>query len=191
MFGNDVGTSMGDRTVADVIADHRKACDGFTAAVRSAAGRWNAPSPCTEWDARGVLEHVIGFHDVLLLRPLGAKPRRPKDDPPARWAVTVDALFDALTRPGAVDSQRESLLGVLTTDVLVHTWDLCTAIGVEVALDARLCEIGLVRALSNQTMFEESDMFGPAVAVPDDASVQDRLLGAFGRDPAWSPPQQR
>jgi len=173
--------------VADVIADHRNACDGFTAAVRSAAGRWDAPSPCPEWDARGVLEHVIGFHDVLVLRPLDAKPQRPNDDPAARWAVTVDAMFGAMSHPGALDSQRESLLAVLTTDVVVHTWDLCRAVGVDVALDARLCEIGLARALSNQTMFEESDMFGPALAVPEDASVQDRLLGAFGRDPAWSP----
>src|ERR1700681_1802660 len=103
--------------MTDVIQDHRQACDGFTAAVGSAAGRWDAPSPCTEWDSRGVLEHVIGFHDVLLLRPLEAKPDRPKDDPDARWAVTVDALFSALSRPGVVDAQRGSLLSVLTTDV--------------------------------------------------------------------------
>jgi len=30
-------------------------------------------------------------------------------------------------------------------------------------------------------------MFGPPVSVPDDAPVQDRLLGFFGRDPAWEP----
>ena len=174
--------------MADVVADHRRACDGFAAVVRSAAGRWDAPSPCTEWDARGVLEHVIGFHDVLLLQPLDAKPPRPKDDPVARWDVTVDALFDELARPDALDSQRESLLGVLTTDVLVHTWDLGKAVGTAVTLDVRLCQIGLDRAIANRKMFEESDMFGPAVGVPDDASVQDRLLGAFGRDPAWSAP---
>lgn len=173
--------------VPDAIADHRQACDGFTAAVRASAGRWDAPSPCTEWNARGVLEHVIGFHDVLLLRPLDAKPQRPKGDPAARWAITVDALFAALSRPGVLDAPRESLLGVLTTDVVVHTWDLCKAIGVDPVLDRRLCQIGLERALANARMFEGSDMFGPPVAVPDDAAVEDRLLGVFGRDPGWSP----
>ncbi len=174
-------------TLTDVVQDHRHACDGLTDAVHAASGHWDAPSPCTEWDARGVLEHVIGFHDVLLLRPLEAKPTRPKDDPETRWMLTVDALFAALAKPGALDEQRASLLGVLTTDVLVHTWDLSRAIGFDVTLDTRLCQIGLDRALAHRDQFEGSNMFGPPVPVPDDAPVQDRLLGFFGRDPAWEP----
>jgi hypothetical protein len=39
-----------------------------------------------------VLEHVIGFHDVLLLRPVGLKPERPRDDPQLRWKLTYGAL---------------------------------------------------------------------------------------------------
>lgn len=175
-------------TDGDVVADHRAACGAFGAVVARAGERWGAPSPCTEWDARGVLEHVIGFHDVLLLRPLDAKPARPKDDPERRWAVTVEALFDALGRPGVLDKKRRSLLGVLTTDVLVHTWDLAKATGGEVTLDERLCQVGLERAVAHQGQFEASDMFGPPVAVAEDAPVQDRLLGFFGRDPHWSPP---
>ena len=173
--------------MTDVLADHRQSCDGFGAVVLEAAGHWDAPSPCTDWDARGVLEHVIGFHDVLLLRPLDAKPTRPKDDPEARWAITVDALFDALGRPGVLDDDRRSLLGVLTTDVLVHTWDLARSVDFDVTLDPRLCQVGLDRALAHREQFEKSDMFGSPVAVSDDASVQDRLLGFFGRDPNWSP----
>jgi uncharacterized protein (TIGR03086 family) len=172
--------------MTDVLADYRQSCDGFTAVVHATAGRWDAPSPCTAWDARGVLEHVIGFHDVLLLRPLDAKPARPKDDPEARWAVTADALFAVLGRPGVLDEKRRSLLGVLATDVLVHTWDLARAVGLDVTLDPRLSQIGLDRALANKQQFAESEMFGPPVTVPDDASVQDRLLGFFGRDPNWS-----
>jgi uncharacterized protein (TIGR03086 family) len=172
----------------DVIGDHRQACDAFTLAVRSAGGHWEAPSPCTEWDARGVLEHVIGFHDVLLLRPLEAKPTRPKDDPEARWATTAEAIFSALSRPGVVDAQRASLLGVLTTDVVIHTWDLSKAVGREVVLDTRLCQIGLERALANKAQFEASDMFRPPVPISQDASVQDRLLAFFGRDPDWRAP---
>jgi uncharacterized protein (TIGR03086 family) len=174
--------------VSTVSGDHRLACDDFTVVVQSVNGRWNAPSPCTEWDARGVLEHVIGFHDVLLLRPLQAKPERPKDDPETRWTLTVEALFAALARPGVLDAQRESLLGVLTTDVVVHTWDLSRAIGLDVTLDQRLCEIGLQRAQAHREQFEASDMFASPVPVPGGASVQDRLVGLFGRDPTWSSP---
>jgi hypothetical protein len=147
--------------MTDVLADHRQACDGFTVAVQAGAGHWDAPSPCTEWEAKGVLEPVIGFHDTLLLRPLEAKPSRPKDDPQARRALTVDALFEVLSRPGVLDEKRRSLLSVLTTDVLVHTWDLGKAVSVEVTLDPRLCQIGLERALANKEQFEGPDMFSP------------------------------
>jgi uncharacterized protein (TIGR03086 family) len=174
--------------MSGVVAQHRQACEGFSRAVESAGGRWDAPSPCTGWDARGVLEHVIGFHDELLLKPLNAKPIRPKDDPAARWSLTVEALFSALASPEAMDATRESLLGVLSTDVLVHTWDLSRALGLEVSLDAELCRIGFDRAEANRDRLAASEMFGPPVDVAADASIQDRLLGIFGRDPAWRPP---
>src|SRR6201987_1971340 len=132
--------------MTDVRGDHRRACDGFTVAVRAARGRWESSSPCSEWDARGVLEHVIGFHDVLLLRPLNAKPKRPPDDPEARWALTVDALFPALSGPGILTPEPESLRGYLSTEVLVHTWGLAKATGVDVTLTPRLCQIGFDRA---------------------------------------------
>ena len=91
--------------MSEVVDHHRRACDGFTRAVAAASGRWDAPSPCSDWDARGVLEHVIGFHDVLLLTPLEAKPTRPKEDPIARWSLTVDALFAALESPEVASDQ--------------------------------------------------------------------------------------
>src|ERR1700737_3673202 len=78
-----------DRGVGEL---HLAVCRRFGEAVRSADGKWDRPSPCDGWDARAVLEHVIGFHDVLLLRPLGLKPDRPRDDPQRRWGLTYGAL---------------------------------------------------------------------------------------------------
>ena len=79
---------------------HLRVCRAFGDEVDAVGDHWHAPSPCSEWDARGVLEHVIGFHDVLLLRPLGAKPQRPKGDPVGRWKATHEALEGLLSRPG-------------------------------------------------------------------------------------------
>ena len=135
-----------------------------------------------------MVEHVIGFHDVLVLRPLRAKPTRPTDDPQVRWAVTVEALFAALAVPEAIDPERVSLLEVLSTDVVVHTWDLARAVGVDVTLDEELCQRGRIRASAHQKELEASGMFGPAVVVAGQASAQDRMLALYGRDPSWSAP---
>ena len=74
---------------------HLAVCRRFGESVCAANGKWDRRSPCDAWDARGVLEHVIGFHDVLLLRPLGLKPDRPRDDPETRWELTYGQLEKA------------------------------------------------------------------------------------------------
>lgn len=180
----------------ETIARHRAACEGFSAIVGQADGSWESRSPCSEWDARGVMEHVIGFHDVLLLRPTGTKPSRPKDDPVGRWAVTVPAIDSAVERisaeSGAADADRPPvdlgrLLPMLTTDVLVHTWDLARAVGVDHRLDPELCEISYELARSNEERLRAQGMFGPAVPVTEDADAPTRLIAFLGRDPEWTP----
>jgi hypothetical protein len=63
----------------EIARRHLRVCARFSDAVGAADGHWRQPSPCAKWDARGVLEHVIGFHDVLMLRPLAVKPDRPRE----------------------------------------------------------------------------------------------------------------
>jgi len=149
--------------MSDLVDAHRHACDEFSrVAAAVEPDQWTAPTPCTEWDARAVVEHVIGFHDFLLLRPLGVRANRPRIGPPARWDATKTALFGVLGESGALDRETElpgggtstprTMLAALTTDVLVHTWDLARATG--------------------QT---------PAPEVEASAI-------AYGRDPAWRPP---
>jgi len=180
----------------DVIARHRKACDGFSLIVGLGEGHWASSSPCPEWDARGVVEHVIGFHDVLLLRPLGTKPTRPKGDPVLRWEVTVPAIQSAMDLAATRSSYRaagsrevhlDRLLPMLTAEVLVHTWDLARALGVDPRLDPELCEVSSAAVGPNEESLRSSGLFGPAVAVPKRADAATRLVAFMGRDPEWSP----
>jgi uncharacterized protein (TIGR03086 family) len=182
---------------------HLAVCQRGGAAVRAADGKWDRPSPCEGWDARDVLEHVIGFHDVLLLRPLGLKPQRPRDDPGRRWSLTLDQLAQALRRDGlfeqvievpAVGSNSSSRLDAMTLvprlsqDVLVHTWDLARAVGADDRLDPDWCALFIDKLPTDPDALSVSGMFQHPFALVGPADSQSRLLGRLGRDPSWKPP---
>jgi hypothetical protein len=135
-----------------------------------------------------VADHVFGSHESLLLRPLDVMPADwPSGPRVQQWGAIVGAVFPALGRPGALDG-RELLVGVLATDVLVHSWDLCRAADVTVPLDPELCQTGYERALANRGVLEDAGAIERHNAVSDDAPIQERLLGLFGRNPDWCYP---
>jgi uncharacterized protein (TIGR03086 family) len=185
--------------MARLVEEHRRACDGF-ARVATLVGEadWERPTPCDEWDARAVVEHVIGFHEFLLLRPLGVRAHRPKTGPAARWAATSAALFAALDTAGTLDRATElpgggtssptTMLGALTTDVLVHTWDLARAADLDPQLDTELCAQAY-DAAQRAGVGTATDMVRAAVPVPGGADPATRLVALYGRDPAWRPPR--
>lgn len=180
--------------MSELVNDYRTASDGFLDVARSVTD-WSAPTPCTEWDARGIVEHIIGFHDAVVLGPTGREVSRP-DDPVERWAVTAAAVQDAFGEPGILDLEVDvpgmgkarigRLAPTFTTDILVHTWDLARASGQDVTLDETLCASAYETAKAFGDL-SGSGMFAPAVPVADDAPLQDQLLGLMGRDPNWQP----
>ncbi|MHB8670414.1 MAG: TIGR03086 family metal-binding protein [Acidimicrobiales bacterium] len=187
-------------TKIEIALQHLRVCERFTEAVLAAEGKWDQPSPCDDWNARGLVEHVIGFHDVLLLGPMGAKPERPRDDPVRRWQVTRDSLRELFARPGLLDGPIEvpavgnnpptrldaaPLVRALTQDVLVHTWDLARAVGADDRLDPGLCQRYLDRLPTGSDQVVASGMFAAPVDIPQDADPQTRLLARLGRDPRW------
>jgi uncharacterized protein (TIGR03086 family) len=182
---------------------HLAVCQRFGESVRAANGKWDRPSPCEAWDARAVLEHVIGFHDVLLLRPLGLKPDRPRNDPQVRWELTCGALRKAF-EPGrrlfervvdipelegnpAARVDARAMMPNLTRDVLVHTWDLARAVGADDRLDPSWCEYFYSALPADTAALSVSGMFEGPVAVGDQTDVQSKLLARLGRDPSWQP----
>jgi uncharacterized protein (TIGR03086 family) len=166
---------------------HLAVCRRFGDAVRAADGRWDRRSPCDAWDARGVLEHVIGFHDVLLLRPLALKPHRPRDDPQARWQLSYAALAEAFESGAVARLEAHALIPNLTRDVLVHTWDLARAVGADDRLDPEWCELFCAGLPADPGALAASGMFKSPVSLANEMDTQARLLARLGRDPAWRP----
>ncbi len=134
-----------------------------------------------------MLEHVIGFHDVLLLRPLGLKPDRPRGDPQVRWQLTYDSLAEAFGSGGATRLDTRKLIPSLTRDVLVHTWDLARAVGADDRLDPGWCELFYAGLPADPQALSASGMFSAPIAVHGEIDVQTKLLARLGRDPSWRP----
>jgi uncharacterized protein (TIGR03083 family) len=170
-----------------LLGEYRGACESFAGGLRAIGDRWDAPTPALEGNAGQVADHVFGSHEALLLRPLEVVPDVSSEERVERWNAMVSALLPALERSGSLDG-RELLVGVLATDVLVHSWDLYRAADVTVTLDPGLCQTGYDRALANRDVLEESGAIQRHNAVPDEAPIQARLLGLFGRNPDWCYP---
>jgi len=158
------------------------------------------PTPCTEWDVRALVDHVIGG-PVYLLAALGESvdgPGGPAGAPGERLAQSYAQLrgrcLGALRRPSAAEVRCLSPLGFEWSvaeatagtfmDQLVHTWDLATATGQDTRLDPMLVDACIALFLPEMPeRGRAAGLIGPAVPVPEDAPAQDRLLGAMGRHP--------
>jgi uncharacterized protein (TIGR03086 family) len=92
-----------------------------------------------------------------------------------------------MTRAGGGDLPSE-MAGVVALDELViHGWGLAKATGQPAGYDGP----GLDAVYGMVQHFRSSGiegLFGPPVAVPDEAPQLDRILGLAGRDPGWQPP---
>ena len=147
---------------------------------------WAKPTPCEGWTVRELVDHAMhwqGRGGGVFGADVG-----PDDD----WATLKPALAAALADPANLEGTAEALggtpkpavAGLITADLLVHSWDLARAISVDATLPEAAAEstlMGLQRL--PEDMLRSERMFGPAVAVPDDASAQDKLIGFVGRQP--------
>jgi uncharacterized protein (TIGR03086 family) len=179
------------------------ASKGFERHLRTVApDGWGAPTPCTEWDVRALVNHMTrgNLNYVGLLRGATREEflaRRDADalgaDPVAAFTGSVQACADAVAEGGALDRVVDYPLGKLTgrqamalrtADSTVHTWDLARALGADETLDP-----GLVAWIdeSHDEIFAglapgPRFFADPPPGAPR-ASRQDRVLTRFGRDP--------
>ena len=103
---------------------------------------------------------------------------------------TIQAVLDdpeAATRqfagPGGRITVEEAVDQFVTGDVLVHTWDLARATGLDESLDDEVVR----RLVEGMEPYDEalraSDHYGRGVVVPDGVDDQIKLLAFMGRRP--------
>jgi uncharacterized protein (TIGR03086 family) len=115
------------------------------------------------------------------------------DDPVGAWKAVDHALRAALDDPEIAAREFDMRVGRSTVeqaiasfcvgDLLVHTWDLARATGLDEALDADEVHGLFVGMEPLDQVLRESGQYGPRVEVPDDADEQTKLLAFTGRRP--------
>lgn len=159
---------------------------------------WSRPTPCSEWDVRALVNHLVYEHRWAVPLLDGATIAEVGDrfegdllgaDPIAVWQ---DSLADAQDKVAAVPLDRTvhlsfgdvpagAYLGQLGSDFVVHAWDLARGLGVDDHLDPEVVADVHARALDEEDALRASGVFGDHLAVADDADQQTRLLALLGR----------
>jgi len=190
------------RAAADLAA-------GAVAAVPAAS--WSAPTPCTDYDLRSLVDH-LGWGAVLSQRSATRTPFEHDwstpvpapfldDRAPEEWAAALapelDAAADAWADPAAWEGETlmgtapmpASIVGpMMLAEFALHGWDVARSIGAPYEVPEQVGRSVLAAVEPLAAMGRDGGWYGPEVPVPADAPAFERALGLAGRDPAWRPP---
>lgn len=164
--------------------------------------QWARATPCTGWDVRALVNHVVV--EDLWTEPLmrGASIEEVGDrldgdllGPNPREAAlgaaerAVHAVAEALPTQGIVhlsygDEHMHEYVTQLAADHLIHGWDLAVATGGDAQLDQELVEYVAAWFAEREEIYRSAGVVGAHAAGGGDA--QSNLLASFGRDFRWT-----
>jgi uncharacterized protein (TIGR03086 family) len=165
------------------------------------ADQWTNPTPCSEWDVRALVNHIVYEQRWSVPLLAGATIAEVGDrfegdllgsDPPASVRAAADEALAAVADPAVLDMTVHLSFGdtpageylyQLFADHLVHGWDLAVGIDGDRTLEPTLVRDCLQWFADREQTYRSSGAIGPAGPLPADPTDQDRLIAAFGRDP--------
>ena len=180
---------------------HEAAAQAFRQTLSSVrADQMSAATPCSEWNVQALINHnvlVAGamqgmFQENNTVDPFAVGGPLPAEGAVAALDAGVAKLIEIVKTPGTLEKELNTPMGPMLgaqvimlpfMDLLIHKWDLAKATGQNMSLDSGLVEVCFNTLAPQLDNMRAPQFFGPAVAVPETASVQDRLLGATGRQP--------
>jgi uncharacterized protein (TIGR03086 family) len=166
--------------------------------------QWREPTPCTEWNVRTLIGHLIATRQAYCALLEGApaadlmsfaarQGEAGGTDPVATLRSAVQSVRAAFAEPGALERTvhhplgempGSQLLALLVMDSVIHSWDLATAIGVEAGLDEQLVEQVhgfLAPRAEGGGLYARGSFAPPARPLPDGATPLERLIHLAGR----------
>ncbi|MDJ0347413.1 TIGR03086 family metal-binding protein [Streptomyces sp. H10-C2] len=165
------------------------------------------PTPCPKYAVRELLGHVVGlstaFRDAARKEfgpttgtPPGSVLPALDDDWPTAAPQRLEELVEAWQKPGAREGDTQAggvtfpaaIAGrVALNELLIHGWDLARATGQDYAPTEANLNVSYELLAPSPDDLSRDGVFGPAVAVPGNAPLLDRIVALSGRRPDWKP----
>jgi len=183
--------------MSDVSERYRRAALGFSRRVDAVTDdAWDRPAPCAGWVAADIVRHLVEWVPAFF-RDAGGPTLPESSDgvgPAQAWHrldTAIQTLLDdgevaaeVINHPHAGQHRFDDAIGQFVVgDVLIHTWDVARACGLDETLDAGLVHDMLVGIEPLDVVLRSSGQYGPRVDVPPDADEQTRLIAFTGRHP--------
>jgi uncharacterized protein (TIGR03086 family) len=190
----------------DVADLHSRSVAEFLARLDTVGDQWSAPTPCSEWDTRTLVNHIV-VEDLWTVPLMGGSTVEEVgdrfdgdmlgDDPVAAVRAAADAAVTATASAIVAgrtvhlsfgDVPAEEYACQLMADHLIHGWDLAAATGGERRLDPELVEALAVWFAEREDAYRASGSIAERPRDEGSSDPQDELLRAFGRLPGWEAP---
>ena len=161
--------------------------------------QWRAPTPCTDWDVRTLVNHLVSenrwappLFEGRTIAEVGDRFDGDLlgDDPTGAWDDSAAAVVAAVGEDGAMERTVHLSFGDLPggeyvmqlfADTLIHGWDLARAIGDDDRLDLELVEACAAWFAAVEDLYRAGGAVAARPELPPDADPQARLLAMFGR----------
>lgn len=160
--------------------------------------QWHDPTPCSEWDVRVLVHHLVSENlwmppllDGKTIREVGdaLKGDLLGEDPKAAWDRSAEeagravlaAPLDKTVQLSYGPAPAEHYISEVYADLIIHGWDLARAIGADETIDPESVDILYERYKPMEDGMKASGLFGPKVEPPPGADKQTQLLAVFGR----------
>jgi uncharacterized protein (TIGR03086 family) len=182
--------------MSEVSERYQRLSDAFAAKIAEVpADAWDKPTPCPDWTARDLVQHVVDTQGMFLGfvgKELGGIPSV-TDDPARAWDAARAKIQHELDDPKLAAAEFDGFSGrstfeaavdkFLCVDQVVHGWDLARTAGLDETIAPG--DVARVRVIAESfgDAMRSPQAFGPEVEPPAGADPQAKLLAFLGRQP--------
>jgi len=182
---------------------HRQLTAAADEAARIVAGtspdQFGQPSPCTEWDVKELLNHLVLWTSYsferrarseqvgedLSARDFANEPnyaasyRAQLDRALAAWAP--DAVWESEIDTGNGSTPAPAVAEMILMEMVLHGWDLASATGQEFSIPDEVAETVAAAVAGSAEMYRQYGGFAAETKAGADASPLERALALSGR----------